>query len=173
IRVFYHRMSRPRSKSKTSKRWHLYWVESDGLEDCFVVARNARSACSVEIHMNGFDACDVHATRIVRISPSVEHAYLKENPDRRWPGYVYGKMLFEKLGAQFREVDGKQEMLLEDVVYEIDEYAPCAITKARSIGQKAVSQLRSDPALESLGYDDEDIWDGPVIHLKALCGCFR
>jgi hypothetical protein len=163
-------MSRLRSKSKNSNKWQLYWVESDGLEDCFVVARNVRSACSVEIHMNGFDACDVHATRIVRISPSVERAYLKENPDRRWPGYVYGKMLFQKLGAQFRQADGRQEMLLEDVVYEIDEYAPCAITRARSIGQKAVSELRSDPDLEGLGYDDEDIWDGPVIHLITCLG---
>jgi hypothetical protein len=120
--------------------------------------------------MNGFDPRDVHATRIVRISPSAERAHLKENTDGRWPGYVYGKMLFEKLGAQFREIDGKREMLLDDVVYEIDEYAPCAITKARTIGQKAVSELRSHPDLGGLGYDDEDIWDGPVIHLITGLG---
>src|ERR1700674_5429191 len=153
-------MSKPHSKSKISKQWHLYWVESDGLEDCFVVARNARSACSVEIHMNGFDPCDVRATRIARISPNIERSYLKDNPDCQWPGYVYGKKFFEKIGAQFRTIDGEQEMLLEDVVYAVDEYAPCGITRERVIGQKAVSELRLDPLLGSFEYRDEDIWEG-------------
>lgn len=165
-------MSKPHSKSKNSKQWHLYWVESDGLEDCFVVARNARSATSVEIHMNGFDPCEVHATRIVRLSRNIERFYLKENPDQQWPGYVYGKDLFEKLGTQFRVIDGRQEMLLEDVVYEIDEYVPCGSTRKRSIGQKAVRELKSDPLLGSLEYDDQDTWDDPTIHLiTGLCMC--
>lgn len=44
-----------KSLSPKSNTWNLYWVESDGIEDCFVVARNSRSACRVEIDENGFD----------------------------------------------------------------------------------------------------------------------
>lgn len=29
-------------------KWKLYWVASDGLEDCFVVAKNSRSAKKIE-----------------------------------------------------------------------------------------------------------------------------
>jgi hypothetical protein len=84
--------------------WNLYWVASDGFEDCFVVARNSRSACSVECQMNGFDLNEVQATKIMRIPESVERVYkngkrYKEHP---WPWYVYGKSFFEGLGAQFR-----------------------------------------------------------------------
>jgi hypothetical protein len=138
-------MPKPDSKSKY---WYLYWVESDGFEDCFIVARSARSACSVEIHMNGFDPCDVRATKIAKITPNIERSYRREHPDRQWPDYVYGKRLFEKIGAQFRTVNSRQEMLLEDVVYEIDEYAPCSIARKRPIGRKAVLELRSIHCLE-------------------------
>lgn len=152
------------------KKWHLYWVESDGMEDCFVVARNKRSACSVEIHMNGFDRSEVQATRILTVSNSLERSYRKDNPDRKWPDYVYGKKFFDKVGAEYRTVNGKQEMLLEDVVYAVDGFSPCSITRERSIGRKAVLELRSDPQLDSLEYRDEDIWDGPAIHLITGLG---
>lgn len=53
-------------------KWKLYWVESDGYEDCFVVAKNSRSAKSVEINMNGFDASDINALRIMDIPDTFE-----------------------------------------------------------------------------------------------------
>jgi hypothetical protein len=114
-------MRKSNTRSAKSSQWHLYWVESDGVEDCFVVARNSRSACRVEIDENGFDVEDVRATKIMRIPQKVELSYRK-NDRRKWPGYVYGKEFFEKLGAQFRTVDGKHEMLLDDVVYAVEEY---------------------------------------------------
>jgi hypothetical protein len=165
-------MTKSHSKSGSKRHWYLYWVESDGLEDCFVAARNARSACSVEIHMNGFDPREVHAIRIARISPEIERFHLKDNPGHQWPGYVYGKRFFEKLGAHFRTIDDKQEMLLESVVYAVDEYVPCSITRNRSIGHKAVLELRSDPLLGSYKYHDEDIWDSgtmPLITGLGMC----
>lgn len=133
----------PSNYRSQSSNWNLYWVESDGTEDCFVVARNSRSACRVEIDMNGFDPEDVRAIKIMRIPPEVQIAYVKKR-NHKWPWYIYGKAFFERIGAQFRTVDGKQEMLLDDVVYAVADYVPCSITKERTIGRKAVSDLRAD-----------------------------
>ena len=155
--------------SPKSSHWNLYWVESDGIEDCFVVARNSRSACRVEIDQNGFDAGHVRATRVMRIPQDVEISYRKTN-NRGWPWYPYGRAFFEKLGAQFRTANGTREMLLGDVVYEIEDYVPCSIVRARSVGQRAVSELTSDPELAQYPYHDEDRWEGPVIHLITALG---
>lgn len=81
-----------------------------------------------------------------------------------------GKKIFDKLGAQFREVYGKREMLLDDVVYTVDEFAPCGIKLERVIGRKAVAQMRADPDLRIVDYMDEDIWSGPAIHLITALG---
>ncbi len=163
-------MRKSASKNSSLQGWHLYWVESDGVEDCFVVARNKRSACSVEIHMNGFDPAEVNAVRITKIPPNAARAYGRENPDRGWPGYVYGRLLFENIGAQFREINDKKEMLLLDAVYEVEDYAPCYISFSRFIGDKAISNLRSDSSLSEIKYHDEDIFDGPEIHLITALG---
>jgi hypothetical protein len=155
--------------TEASKYWNLYWVESDGLEDCFVVARNSRSACAVEREMNGFDVSEVRSVRIMLVPRTVENSYRrqKENRERPWPGYVYGKKFFQGMGAQFRTVEKQEEMLLGDVVYEVDEYAPCSIQRKRSIGQKALAELRELPKVE---HDTEDVWQAPEIHLVTALG---
>ena len=144
-------------------------MESDGVEDCFIVARNSRSACRVEIDENGFEVEDVRAIKIMCISQAVEASYRKTG-NRKWPGYVYGKEFFEELGAQFRTVDGKYEMLLDDVVYAVEDYVPCGIIRERTIGHKAVSELKADPELAEYEYHEEDIWDGPTIHFITGLG---
>jgi hypothetical protein len=72
--------------------WHLYWVESDGIEDCFVVAKNSRSACKVEREMNGFDPDDVSATRILKIPQHIAYQFTfpkgKGKAKYVWPWYV-------------------------------------------------------------------------------------
>jgi hypothetical protein len=83
--------------------WKLYWVESDGYEDCFVVAKNSRSAANIEIHMNGFELDDIKVTRIMDVPDKLErianikfrrwskvHAPLQaENPNlKAWPDYA-------------------------------------------------------------------------------------
>jgi hypothetical protein len=128
-------MPKSNSPSPKLRHWNLYWVESDGVEDCFVVAKNSRSACRIEIDENGFDVEDVRAIKIMRIPHRVEVSYGKKG-NRKWPWYVYGKEFFDKLGAQFRAVDGRNEMLLCDVVYSVEDYRPCSIFRERSIGQK-------------------------------------
>jgi len=42
-------------------------VASDGLEDCFVVAKNSRSARRIEKEMNGFEGEDIIVTRIMDV----------------------------------------------------------------------------------------------------------
>lgn len=151
--------------------WHIYWVESNGIEDCFVIARNSRSACRVECDMNGFDTVDVKATKIMRIPLSIEKSYLKrikkkKNEPHRWPWYAY-KDLFEDLGAEFRVVDGVEEMLLEDVVYSWSSGAP---TRLRSIGKKALLELKNNPEFALNPYDEEDSWEPSQIHLLTMLG---
>lgn len=112
-------------------KWKLYWVESDGFEDCFVVAKNSRSAAYVEISMNGFDKDMVKATRIMGIPDeyekiandrfrewSKEHApeQVKKDDLCAWPDYAR-KWLLSVLGAQFRNINGEEQTLLQDRVY--------------------------------------------------------
>jgi hypothetical protein len=121
--------------------------------------------------MNGFDVAEVTARKLMRVSVRAENSYrrLKEYKENRWPYYVYGKRLFQNLGAQFRTVNGQEEMLLGDIVYEVDEYVPCSIRKIRDIGQEALERLESTAGRELHG---EDMWSGPEIHLiKALGLC--
>lgn len=158
--------------TKALNYWNLYWVESDGLEDCFVVARNSRSARAVECNMNGFDPAEVRAIKIMRIPAKVENAYKKQKKYKKhpWPWYVYGKNFFAALGAQFRVVEKEEEMLLGDVVYGVDkDYVPCSMHKRRSIGFKAIEELKAIPELVHQ-YDEEDIWGGPEIHLITALG---
>lgn len=144
--------------------WNLYWVESDGLEDCFVIARNSRSACRVERDMNGFELHEVKATRIISIPKSVENLYKKRSKGKHpWPWYTYDRKLLKALGALFRDVDGIEEMLLEDVVYQ---YSTVRITKMRSIGLKALSELKAE-----LGeYCDYDTWKEAEYDLLKMMG---
>jgi len=154
---------------KARSLWNLYWVESDGVEDCFVVARNSRSACSIEYQMNGFDFSEVKATKIMRVPTRVVNAYTRrpEYKERPWPWYVYGKKFFEGVGASFRTVERREEMLLGDIVYEVEDYAPCSIFKRRDIGFGALDELEAEVNLD---YDDEDIWPGREIHIITAIG---
>lgn len=149
--------------------WSLYWVESDGREDCFVAARSSRSACDVEIDMNGLDPGEVRATRVTTIPPAAERAHRKAHPDTRWPGYVYGKDFFKHVGAEFRTVNETDEMLLDDIVYEIADYVPCFIIKKYPVGHRAVRELRALP-LRSIETLEEDSWDDRTITLITGLG---
>jgi hypothetical protein len=152
--------------------WNLYWIETGELEeDCFIVAKNSRSACCIECNINDFEPEDVKATRITRIPKSVENYYIKQKQYKKkpWPWYVFDKKLFKKLGAQFREIDNNEEMLLEDVVYQ---YFPDCIIRQRSVGRKAIAEFKA--VLDKTGYegkyDDEDTWEESAINLMTLMG---
>jgi len=151
--------------------WNLYWVESDGVEDCFVVARNSRSACRVEYEMNGFDPEEVNATKIMRIPPSIEKSYLQQKQREgkesfSWPWYGYRDLL-EEMGAEFRIIDGIEEMLLDNTVYSWSSDGP---TRLRSIGKKALLELKNNPDFSFVEYDDEDMWQPSQVHLLTMLG---
>ena len=146
-------------------KWKLYWVESDGYEDCFVVAKNSRSAKSVEIQMNDFYSTDVVVTRILEIPDNFEvtanekfRKWSKEHAPQQvsnhnlhyWPWYA-DKWLLEALGAQFREIDGVDQVLLRDVVYSRRATGECY---TYSIGAKALRERNESlPVYDN--YDNE------------------
>ena len=153
-----------------SQRWNLYWVESDGIEDCFVVAKNTRSARRIEIEMNGFEPDEVRATKITSIPEKTRASYEKRKK-HAWPWYVYGKPFFRSLGAQFRIIDKKEEMLLLDVVYEVEEYIPCSIYRRRSIGKKAFAEMKNMPEFAAVEHDQrDDVWKEPEVPLITMLG---
>lgn len=152
-------------------KWRLYWVESDGYEDCFVVAKNSRSAKSVEINMNGFDTSDVNAFHIMDIPDAFEmkadkkfkewskiHASQQANDPNlhQWPWYA-DKWLLEGLGAQFRIIDNEEQTLLRDVVYARKPNGECF---TYSIGAKALYERNKDLPR----YDNYD--SGPQIDIS-------
>jgi hypothetical protein len=135
-------------KLRKAAGWNLYWVYSDGLEDCFVVARNIRSAIRVECEMNGFEADEVGAVHVCRIPESVAKRQLATYKKKKvtWPWYGWDDLL-KKLGAEFREVDGRHETLVEDVVYSQGQ-------PPRMIGYRFINEFRKEKAFEEYGEDD-------------------
>lgn len=63
-------------------KWKLYWVASDGFEDCFVVAKNSRSAARIEKDTNGFEDEDLEVTRIMDVPDRYEEVANKKF--RQW-----------------------------------------------------------------------------------------
>jgi hypothetical protein len=146
-----------------TKGWSLYWVYSDGLEDCFVVARNVRSAIKVDREMNGFEPGQIGATKVCSIPESVarwQQRRLEREGGSAWPWYARDSLL-KKLGAQFRERDGLEEVLIEDVVYAAGQ-------PARTIGKRFLDEFRGDPSIAA--YGEEDRYSGRQIILCNLLG---
>lgn len=140
-------MPRIYNKAK-STGWHLYWVFSDGLEDCFVVARNIRSAIKVEREMNGFDINEVGAHHVCRIPEAVAEPLLSKYKKKKieWPWYGWADLL-KKLGAEYREIDGRQETLIDGTVYS-GGYVP------RVIGARFLREFTKNKTLASFGEED-------------------
>jgi len=106
-------------------------VAPDGLEDCFVVAKNSKSSRRIEKEMNGFEDEDITVTRIVNIPDeyeevankkyrewSKEHKYnghLDIDTLIAWPFYAE-KWLLEELGAEYRTIEGEEQTLINDTV---------------------------------------------------------
>jgi len=133
------------------KRWTLYWVSSGTAEDCFVVARSNRSAERVEIEENGFSLGEVKAERVCSVPKEVENIYFsKSDKSIDWPGYVYGREFFEGVGAEFRTIDNKLQMLLAETVYEVDDFFPCEIRRIYNIGRRTIEDFENNKDLSSI-----------------------
>lgn len=85
---------------------------------------------------------------------------------------MYGRKFFEGIGAEFRNIDGNEEMLLDEIVYDVEECVPCSMVRGRTVGMRAVREFNSIPELaEGIhNYDEEDIWNEPEIHLVTGLG---
>lgn len=126
------------------RQWHLFWVTSDGEEDCFVVAKNSRSAKSVEFNACGLDWGEIHAERVCAIPEAAEAEFFQRATDedrslRNWPGYAQRELL-ELLEAEFRWIDGVEFMMLEDVVYEVTSDG---FVRVREVGQRAIESAQT------------------------------
>jgi hypothetical protein len=107
-------------------RWNLYWVETPASEEnCFVVARNARSAASLEEDNSGFNRRDCRAELVKPLPESLQGSRVSPvssaidtvgwQQDHTFPGYARGWLL-KRLGAVFKRredaditvIDGKE-----------------------------------------------------------------
>lgn len=128
--------------------WKLYWIESDGLEDCFVVAKNSQSAKRIEKQMNGFNDEDLIVTKIMDIPNEFEEMANKKLQNslsnekhkkctdistiKAWPNYAE-KWLLKELGAEYRIINGKEEILINDTVVSSEHIY--------SVGVKAMKEI--------------------------------
>lgn len=128
--------------------WKLYWVYSDGAEDCFVVARTRRSAINVECHSNGFDPAHVGAVLACHIPAGIAkrtRASLKKEKIR-WPSYARDNLLRE-LGADFRVIEGRPEIYLNGTVY-------CPGERHRIIGTHFIDAFRRNKRISHQWEED-------------------
>lgn len=158
-------------------KWKLYWIASDGLEDCFDVAKNSRSAKRIEKEMNGFEDDDLQVTKVIDIPDKYEkianekfrkwsiknqcNQHLNIDSLNAWPYYAEDWLL-KKLGAEFRFIDGEKQTLIDDIVYSPNKIYPIGLKAMKDLyeltGEKAlkisnVSYEGMEEAIEKmLGY---------------------
>jgi hypothetical protein len=107
--------------------WKLYWVTDDnGDEDCFIIARTARSARRYHEESEGLNPGDARAELIARVPEHCEAAAIerlrawsrKQAPQQAdkpnlhpWPGWARREELLA-LGAQLLNHDGTREVVI-------------------------------------------------------------
>lgn len=160
-----------------SKGWKLYYVESDGYKDCFIVARNKAEAITVDRDMNSFETNDLKTTLICDIPDSLEKVAdahflewaknnapwhvddIKSGKMHAWPFYA-DRRLLKELGASFRVAEGYDEILLDGIVYACD---PNGLHHTRTIGVRALWEF--NPDLPRVVPNDEETADiKPLIY---------
>ena len=98
-------------------------VASGGLEDCFIVARNSRSAARFDALSCGFEISSTLVEKIAPIPPNIAKRFaLRRRSDseiRVGPGYA-DAILLERMGAERRVIEGRSETLINDIVYTTD-----------------------------------------------------
>ncbi|MDR0841458.1 MAG: hypothetical protein LBN26_08790 [Christensenellaceae bacterium] len=146
-------------------KWKLYWVASDGLEDCFVVAKNSKSAAKIEKDMNGFDSDELSVTRIMDIPDQYEdianekfrewskkhhcNQHLDQETLVAWPYYA-GDWLLEALGVRYRIIKEKKEILINDTVITDESIYPIGIKAMKQIAELTGEKF---PYSENVSYE--------------------
>lgn len=111
--------------------WKLFWVESNGYENCFIVAENSQSAKRIERKRNGFHALDLNAFSVLEISEALEKKADKKFREwseinapqqasrsdlHQWPWYA-DQWLLHELGAKFRNQNHEEQIVLNNKIY--------------------------------------------------------
>lgn len=147
--------------------WTLYWVASDGHQDCFVVARNSRSARQLECDTSGVDPQQVSVERVLSIPVHIKRAYArwrtKTDLECSWPCYA-DDWLLRRLGAQFREIEETSEVLINETVYTRGAKECVA---PRRIGRRGIQELL---AKKEFHYEKEDEFTPSQMHLFTMLG---
>src|SRR5574340_738860 len=143
----------PKAKSIHSG-WNLYWASSDGDEDCFIVARNSRSAERVEVEYCGFERGDVRATRVKSIPQKLLHEWEKRRAKVQHhhplPWYA-DDWLLHRLVAAFRQRDHLSETLIDNVLYANYRQGPVG---PRVIGRRHLAEFQAVKAFQRYGHED-------------------
>jgi hypothetical protein len=147
--------------------WNLYWVAYDGDEDCFVVARNSRSAKSYDANFCGYDAKDSTATHVCHISRTTlsraKSRATKQGRQLKWPDHA-DDWLLKSVGAKTRFLEDQKETLIDGTVFTHNfEYS----VPPRDIGRKYYRRLRNDPIFLER---EEDIYSDSQMSLLQLLG---
>lgn len=137
-------------------KWKLYWVASDGLEDCFIVAKNSRSARRIEKEMNDFEDEDITVTRIMDVPDKYEEIANKKfrewskeqkcnghlNIDTliAWPYYAENWLL-EELGAEYRIIEDEKQILINDIVITSNHIYPVGLRAMKKLSEATGEKL--------------------------------
>jgi hypothetical protein len=137
-------------------KWKLYWVTTPApIENCFVVAKNARSAAKVEETCDGFASGDCQAELIMSIPEGLEREanrrYKKElkqdghiqrnNNLSPWPGFAHDWLL-AKLGAETKIQNRKTVIFIKGRAYSAASFEETYFHKKPAL-IKSVSDLLS------------------------------
>ena len=147
--------------------WNLYWVAYDGDEDCFVVAKNSRSARCYDASFCGYDAKDSDATHACHISKSTlsqaKARATKQGRKLEWPNHADGWLL-RSVGARTRLREEQKETLIDGTVFTHNFDYPIP---PRHIGRKYYEKIRSDPIFLER---EENIYSSSQMSLLQLLG---
>ncbi|WP_456403834.1 FRG domain-containing protein [Hydrogenimonas sp.] len=137
-------------------KWHLYWlhIECDSLENCFVIAKNSRSAKSFE-----FETCEdvnsIIVTRVLTIPKELEEKEVKKynkylnnlTPLQReyankhpWPNYA-GDHILKYFNIEFKYINGKQKASYLNYEFQKDSFEEVYDLKNKKESIKSVSCL--------------------------------
>lgn len=143
-------------------------MASGGEEDCFVVARNKRSAAKLHADYCGFEPNELLVEQVASLLATIVRSFhkrqTKKGKAKLEPWYTDDELL-EDIGAEFREIDGKTETLVNEVVYTTNSGYT---VPPRMIGERFLRDLKSQSWYQE--YGDEDVYDERQQLLMTMLG---
>ena len=151
-------------------RWCLYWIAYDGEEDCYVVARNWRSALSYDANYCGYNPEYAAVAKVVSIPASKARFFFKRKSRGEKisaaPRHA-DNQLIKSLGGEQRNSEEGLETRFDDLVYTT-EAADTAYP--REIGSRFLKNLHKSQLYK--GFGEEDSYDyGKRILFELMGAC--